>query len=371
MTFVYNYLTNFTSVKPFVYAQELQNLDQFGTDQIKRIRRYSLPWLLYQLGHKLNFDARFVQKCLFNVNNLRSVRSHLTRNDIRLLHSHIGPMGCHCLGLKKRMGLPLITTFYGIDVSFYARTGWREHYIPLFREGERFFAEGSHMKRCLVELGCPEQKIEIIHIAADMNNFQFRPRTLKDGEPITLLFCGRLVEKKGLAYALRALHIVKERFSNVQLRVIGDGPLRGDMERLVTTLQLDDFVKFLGYVPYEETKKEMARAHILVQPSVTASNGETEGGAPTVLIEAQACGMPILASLHADIPEVVLNEKSGLLSEERDFEQLADHMIFLLNHPEKWPEMGEAGRRHVEENYNIRIETRKIEDIYLELIGSS
>jgi colanic acid/amylovoran biosynthesis glycosyltransferase len=280
-------------------------------------------------------------------------------------------MGCYNLNLKRSLELPMVTTFYGIDLSLYALTGWDVRYRPLFREGECFLVEGSHMKKCLQELGCPEDKIRIVHIGADTDLFKYKERQVKERGKSTLLFCGRLIEKKGLEYALRALASIKDKCSNVELRVIGDGPLRDRLIGLVEELELENVVKLLGYVPYEQTKKEMDNAHILVQPSVTATNGETEGGAPTVLIEAQACGMPILASLHADIPEVVLDGKSGLLSEERNFEQLAEHMVFLLEHPEKWPEMGLAGRRHVEENYNIKTEAQKIEQIYAELIGDS
>ena len=369
MTFVYTYITNFVTVKSFVFAYETQNLDQFEVNNITKIRKYSLSWLWYQIQHKLSGDGPGFERHLFDLNNMRSVRSRLIDNDIRLIHSHIGPMGCYNLNLKKNLGLPMVTTFYGIDLSFFARAGWVKRYAPLFDAGECFFVEGSHMKTCLAELGCPHDKIKIIHIGADTTEFAYKPRTIGEGRKIILLFCGRLIEKKGLEYALRALALVRNRYANIEFRIIGDGPLQSDIVKLIQDLNLDDVVKLLGYVPYAETKREMNKAHILVQPSVTAANGETEGGAPTVLIEAQACGMPILASLHADIPEVVLDGDSGLLSEERNFKQLAEHMAFLFDHPEKWPEMGRVGRRHVEENYNIKVEAKKIERIYTDLIG--
>ncbi len=292
MTFVYTYITNFVTVKSFVFTYETQHLNQFRVDNITKIRKYSLPWLFYQIRHKLSGDGPNVERHLFDLNNMRSVRSSLIQNDIRLIHSHIGPMGCYNLNLKKNLGLPMVTTFYGIDLSFFARAGWARRYAPLFDAGECFFVEGSHMKTCLAELGCPHDKIKIIHIGADTADFVYKPRTVEEGRKIILLFCGRLIEKKGLEYALRALALISNRYTNIEFRIIGDGPLKSDVIKLIQDLNLDGVVKLLGYIPYAETKREMDNAHILVQPSVTAANGETEGGAPTVLIEGVLCPLP-------------------------------------------------------------------------------
>ena len=93
----------------------------------------------------------------------------------------------------------------------------------------------------------------------------------------------------------------------------------------------------------------MERCHVLLQASLTAADGDGEGGAPVVLLDAQASGLPVVATRHADIPEYVLDGRSGLLAPEGDVEALAGCIGAMVEDPARWPEMGREGRRHVEE----------------------
>lgn len=124
----------------------------------------------------------------------------------------------------------------------------------------------------------------------------------------------------------------------------------------------------LGYQPHSVFAREASNAHILLQPSVTARNGDSEGGAPTVLLEAQSSGLPVVSTYHADIPEVVLDGKSGFLVPERDSHALAEKLEYLIKHPEIWPEMGRRGREFVEENYDINKLNQQLVEIYQNLI---
>jgi len=131
---------------------------------------------------------------------------------------------------------------------------------------------------------------------------------------------------------------------------------------------LSPYVYLLGYQSHYVFVEELGKAHIYIQPSVTAQNGDSEGGAPTTLLEAQAAGVPVLSTYHADIPEVVVDGKSGFLVPERDSNALAERLEYLIAHPEEWSTMGREGRRHVEMNYTIYKETENLENIYDALI---
>jgi colanic acid/amylovoran biosynthesis glycosyltransferase len=115
--------------------------------------------------------------------------------------------------------------------------------------------------------------------------------------------------------------------------------------------------------------KELEAADLFAQPSLTASDGDSEGGAPTTLLEAQACGVPILATSHADIPHVVVEGESALLAPERDAEALAAGLERLLAEPERWPAMGRAGRAHVLTHHDAGAQAERLEALYLELAG--
>ena len=120
----------------------------------------------------------------------------------------------------------------------------------------------------------------------------------------------------------------------------------------------------LGFLNYEDYLKEMDKADIFVQPSVKAANGDMEGGAPTTILEAQALGMPVISTCHADIPNIVVEGKSSLLSKEKDYKSIASSMEYLLETQEVWEQMGNNGREFVETYHNIYKEVDRLEKIY-------
>ncbi len=277
------------------------------------------------------------------------------------------------LNVKKKLGLPLITTFYGYDMSRLAqKRKWRIAYKNLFIEGDLFLVEGSHMKKSLINLGCPPQKIRIQHIAVDVNKFKYRERKLEAiNDKIRILFCGRFKEKKGLIYGLKAIKIVVDKFPNLEFRIIGDGELKPEIENFIRKENMEKNVVLLGYQPHYVFSEEAQKAHILLQPSVTAQSGDNEGGAPTVLLEAQASGLPVVSTYHADIPEVVTDGKSGFLVQERNPAAIAEKLEYLIENPDLRVEMGKCGRKNIEKQHNIYKEVKKLEDIYGQFIGHS
>ena len=148
--------------------------------------------------------------------------------------------------------------------------------------------------------------------------------------------------------------------------MIGDGPLRPAIEAEIAALGLEG-VRLLGSLTYEQYLGELAAAHAILQPSLTAADGDTEGGTPTVLIEAQAAGKPIVSTLHADIPEIVVPGKSALLVPEGDAVRLGDALAEILSAPARWAEMGAAGRSHVESEHDIRRQVERLEALYEDL----
>jgi colanic acid/amylovoran biosynthesis glycosyltransferase len=295
----------------------------------------------------------------------------LNRYDVRVLHAHFGYTGSQVLPVRKRTGLPLITTFYGHDISALARsTRWRQAYAQLFVQGDVFLVEGPSMRRRLVDLGCPPEKAGVQRIALHLDNYPFRQRLPKRrGETVRVLFCGRFLEKKGLIYALDAVRRARDRFSDLEFRLVGDGELRPQVERAIERYQMGSYTVLVGFQSHRRLIEEMDRADIFIHPSVTAADGDSEGGAPTTILEAQACGLPIVSTMHADIPSVVVPGQSALLAPERDADTLSRHLCALLRAPEKWATMGLRGRAFLEQYHNMDIEALALEDRYYSLAG--
>jgi colanic acid/amylovoran biosynthesis glycosyltransferase len=276
-----------------------------------------------------------------------------------VVHAHFGNVGWEMLPAVRAAGVPLVTSFYGRDVSERPAMDprWRARYRELFRDGHRFLSEGPAMAAALVELGCPEAKIRIQRLGVDLARFGFRERRRADGEPLRVLAVGRFTEKKGFPDAVEAI-AAAARTSDVRLTLVGgaDGP-RGasEADRIRESVRrhgVGDRVEFAGPLSLSRLAEVQARFHVVLQPSKRSSRGDTEGGAPVVLAELAAAGLPAVATRHADIPEVVIHERTGLLAEEGDVAGLAAHLVRLFHERDLLTTMSRAAAAHVRDRFD-------------------
>jgi colanic acid/amylovoran biosynthesis glycosyltransferase len=341
-----------------VLTQRLENPGAFPFDPV-----YDLDRLLSPAQRAWNRLSRWLGS--FHTGPYRDVAA---QEGIRLFHAHTGWEAARTATAAKAIGIPLVASFYGRDVSALPRNPyWRMLYRRLFRLADLFLVEGPHLGESLKGLGCPADKVRVIHLGVDLAKIPFRRREFYEG-PIRILMSCSLREKKGVRYALEALARCRNAPS-WKLRVLGDGPQREDLEERIRTLNLQDRAVIEGYVPYQAHLEALHEADLFLSPSVTASDGDAEGGAPVALIEAQAAGLPVVASRHCDIPEVVQDGVTGLLVPERDVDGLAEAIQSLLSDPSRWAPLGRAGRDHVEQEFNVRRQVERTEKLYLELIG--
>lgn len=368
-TFLYNYLTSFRKTLPICFSQISVNNDRFPyTNPVIELYKWNKLSKYFQITRHF-FLKSFSNRYPRLKYDIRMTFKKLKEYDIKVLHAHFGYTGFDVLPVKRKSCLPLITTFYGQDVSEMANSKkWQRAYSQLFNEGDLFLVEGPHMLQRLIDIGCPVEKCKIQPIAINLNKYTFRlrqPKRKKDR--IKVLFCGTFGEKKGLLFALDAIGRAYEKFNNIEFRIIGDGLLRPQVVNKIDQFKMQGYTKLLGFLPHDIMINEMDSADIFIHPSVTAESGDSEGGAPTTILEAQACGLPILSTTHADIPNVVVPEKSALLSPERDTDSLEKNLITLLNEQERWAEMGQLGRQFIEKYHDITKEVKGLERLYFKL----
>ncbi len=350
---MYDQIRSLRRYRPVVVTQAVRNREAFPFDPIYSAE--DLPWW----GRTA---CRMVRKVRGTYADYASL---LRREGVEVIHAHFGQEGYRCLEARRGAGVPMVTAFYGMDLSVLPRQRlWRRRFERLFAEGDLFLAEGHHMGAGLVDLGCRPDRVCIHRLGVDLDRFPYVPPEARAAEAPVVLACAAFREKKGIPYGLRAFHRIRDGHPTAQMRIIGDGPLRAEIEDEIRRLNLGDRVTLLGIRPRSVCLEELGRATLLLYPSVTASDGDTEGGAPVALIEAMASGLPVVSSLHADIPEVVPDGRCGLLVEERDVEGLAEGLDGLLKSPEMREAMGRAGRTHVEANHNLRVQGERLEAIY-------
>jgi len=233
--------------------------------------------------------------------------------------------GSLALPVAIKADLPLVVTFHGGDAAkdkhFIDRrflpTIFHRRRQTMIEKASAIFCVSHFVREKLLARGFPAAKLHTHYLGIDI------PRDvmlMPAGISSTVLFVGRLVEKKGVDTLLAAMAIARRADPALELVVIGDGPARADLERRATATGLK--ADFRGWQGEKDVRSAMRRALLLAVPSQTASGGDSEG-LPTVLMEAMALGTPVVATRHAGIPEIVSDGVTGLLVPEADPEALA------------------------------------------------
>ena len=331
--------------------------------------RHMLPEILLRNGDNLidKFAASAFRKCPISprfFSRLNSVKPSI-------VHAHFAVDAIQAMSIAHKLDLPLIVSLHGFDITStddalkasFAGRHFVEHKNQLFSRASAFICVSKFLRQTALNVGFPESKVHVHYTGVDCERFQSLGI---DRDPNLVLFVGRLVEKKGCEYLLRAMALVQEDNAGARLEIIGDGPLRSSLESLAKELSVR--VTFRGTQAPDEVIRSMSRARILCNPSVKASSGDMEGFG-MVFAEAQALGTPVVTFAHGAIPEVVSHRSTGLLCPEGDVNALSSALRELLNNQALWAQMNQRARAWIEERFDISIQTEQLEALYDECIA--
>jgi colanic acid/amylovoran biosynthesis glycosyltransferase len=294
-----------------------------------------------------------------------------------LLHAHFAQNGWRYRKVAGDLNIPLIISFYGYDYEYipHVRPIWRERYRVLFREAQLFLCEGRFGARVLAQAGCPEHKIRVLPLGVHVGEVPIHRRR-KQPESLHLLQVASLTEKKGQEYAVLAFIEALKRCPNMTLTLVGRShgwlgrdraPVKTRLERLIRAAGVEDKVIVRDEVPFDELYEIMARYHVFIHPSCYSRRRDCEGGAPVVLLDAQATGMPVIATTHCDIPDVVVDGRTGMLTPERDVPALAASIeAFYRMGDDEYQAFSHRARAHVEDHYDIAGSGRELARLYRE-----
>ncbi len=284
-----------------------------------------------------------------------------------LIHAHFGPDATHAMPLARALGVPMLVTHHGYDVTTedhaLARSPWLRVYLKrrarLYQAAALVLCVSQFVRDKAVRKGAPPHKTLVHYIGIDTACFTPHPSVTRSD---TVLFVGRLVENKGCDQLLRAMRLVQRSRSECRLVIIGEGPLRPRLEQTARELGLRD-VSFLSTQPAGLVRYWMNRSRVFCVPSVTVDSGASEGFG-MVFAEAQAMGLPVASFETGGIPEAVVHGETGLLAHERDTAGLAQNIISLLSDHAMWERFSDAGRRRARELFDLRRQTAALENIY-------
>lgn len=299
----------------------------------------ALPW-------KLRIEKKF-QKGFSSAE--KKLLYSLKNDKVQVVLAEYGTTAAECLPVVQRLKLPLIVHFHGFDASVTnLKKDYKEKYKRVFDYASSVVVVSQRMKSDLEEMGCPKSKLVLNTYGPNPEFFELNPEYLRP----QFIAIGRFVEKKAPHLTILAFQKVVSKFPDARLKMIGDGPLWQVCKDLVNHFDLSNNVELAGVQSPAQIQKEMEQSLAFVQHSVTASNGDSEG-TPVAVLEAQASALSVISTLHAGIPDVVIDGETGLLCQELDVDSMAENMMKVWNDKLLACRLGKAGRERVKEYFTM------------------
>jgi glycosyltransferase involved in cell wall biosynthesis len=317
-------------------------------------------------------QKKLLRRIFLRTGRARGFQNAIASHSPALIHAHFATDACAVLPLAQQFRLPLVVTLHGYDVfcddqafrRWPATRAYLRRREALWQYASLFLCVSEHIRREAILRGFPRKKLMVHHIGVSIGCV---PASACQRGPATVLFVGRLVEKKGCNYLVRAMSRIVREVSDAKLSIIGDGPLRETLEH--EALPLGERVAFLGQRSHDQVKQWMRSARVLAAPSVCASNGDQEG-LPTVLCEAQALGLPVVTFATDAVTEALPHNLRSVMPCERDEAGLARAIVQLIQDDAQWKRASALGRQYMEEQFDIERQTRTLEEIYDEVIAN-
>jgi len=339
---------NVVTLAPHYYDSKLKEY----LDDVKVLRfPYFIPFSLQKLAYGdgipynlKNILAR-VQVPLFFLSELVSALIFAKKENIDLINSHwLFPQGLVGAICKKIYGIPHIITIHSSEITLLKKVPFSGLISEFILNNSDFIISVSHHRmEELLECVSPSvkeevsAKIKIFPMGVNLGTCEYENLdSLKEKYgtkgKFVVLFVGRLVEVKGCEYLIQAFTNLSTQIPNIQLLIVGDGPLETSLKEMVKNLNLRDFIRFEGSVKHQIIMEYYSICDIIVVPSIIDSLGFQEG-LPVVLLEALTLGKPIISSRTKGVMEVVKENYNGVLVDQKDSKQISSEILKLFENP--------------------------------------
>ena len=299
------------------------------------------------LPHYIYF--RLLQRSKKNYTKQALIKRYMQEHQIDIVLAEYGTAGSFIAPICVELKIPYIVNFHGKDASSYETLRlFKDGYDYMFKNSLKIIAVSKAMSHALEKVGCPETKLLINTYGPHPDYLNIKP----DNNSNYIISVGRHTYKKAPYLSILAFQKVLERHPNLKLKMIGDGELFDVSKNLVKSLGLENNIILLGALERKEIIKHLKSAFLFVQHSLVASNGDSEG-TPVGIIEAMAAGLPVVSTRHAGIPDVVIENETGLLVDENNIEEMASYMLKLVENRDLAESMGQKGKVRIENHFTL------------------
>ena len=310
----------------------------------------------------LNLKRRILKKPFTFIQETIIVNT-LRKKKIDVVLAEYGTHAHFILPYIKKAGLPLVVHFHGFDASIVKVVENHNKYKKVFEYASKVIVVSRKMEHMLIEMGCPREKL-VYNVYGPQPEFLNVQPTFSKKQFIAI---GRFTDKKAPYYTILAFKKALEMHVDAKLIMAGDGQLLNTCKNLVKHLDIEAQMEFPGVITPERYRELLAESIGFVQHSITTETGDMEG-TPLAVLEASAAGIPVISTNHAGIPDVIINGETGLLCEEHDVNGMAQHMINLLDNPEKTKRIGAAGKINIKLNFSLERHIVSLQDTLKSII---
>ncbi len=318
----------------------------------------------------LNLMPRFVEfrirrKLFPAASEAEKLARFLSSRSVNVVLAQYGTQAADLVPACRMAGVPLVPHFHGFDASRHSTIeDYSSRYADLFAYCDRIIAVSKRMQLDLIELGCEREKIVHIPYAPHPSFFDVIPNY----ESNQLVMVGRLTDQKAPHLSLLAFARVLDKHPELRLRIVGEGELRSVCRDLINALGIATKVDLLGAGDRAIIQREFSDAVLFLQHSIEAANGDREG-TPVAVLEAGASGLPVISTLHAGIPDVVISGRTGILVGEGDVNSMADAICSIIRDRKLASNLGKSAREHVRTHFPMENHLDRIHAVLADAIG--
>lgn len=339
---------------------------QIPKNRIVRVLKW-LTLLIFNVKHIGYIIKYYNAHQNFSLTWLYEFLFYSKMNTVNIVHVQYGTSK-YPLDILKAIGFfkpELIVSFHGHD-AFFPINGFIKnegYYYNLFKNSFAIIGNTNFLGKALLDLGCLKQKLQIIPVGINTDFFKLKTYATKSNAPLRLITVGRLHRIKGQLHAIKAIKTLKEKQYNVSFTIVGEGSEYPVLDKFIKDHNLQDCVNLVGKKTALEIKTLFNNHDVYILTAITLPDGrqETQGLAT---IEAQSCGLPVVAFDTGGVKYTLVDKVTGFLCEEGDYLDLQEKLVYFINNPSHIKSMGIEASKFVEKTFNNRVLSKDWERIY-------